>query len=102
MNCYKDCKFNYYGFCTRYNEEILVSTHPLSKGLLIHPYYYLTTYYDKNPNQNTQFLIEVAQKYSSDEVVKNICEYYNKKNYISLKQQKYIVYSLLNNCFEQK
>ena len=99
--CYKTCKHNYWNFCTKYNESILVSTNPLHYGLLLHPLDYLTLYYQYDQKDLT-YLIDVASKFLKDDVSKNILQQYKNKEYISFKQRKYLVYNLLNCCYEDE
>lgn len=100
--CYKNCKHNWCNVsCRKYNEPILISRNPLHRGLLLHPLQYLSMYY-RYENNDIKHLIEIAEKFSDDEVSKNIIKQYKQKGYISFKQRKFLIYKLLNCCFECK
>ena len=98
--CYKFCKHNSWGFCSKYNESILVSRNPAHYGLLIHPLDYLELYY-KYDAKDIPFLIKIANKYLEDEVSQNILQQYKRKGYITYKQRKLLVYNLLHCCEEE-
>jgi len=48
--CYKCCKYNNAGFCSKYKEIIPVSRNMWHNGLLIHPLHYIEIYYDYDLN----------------------------------------------------
>lgn len=100
--CYKNCKYNWCNVsCRKYNEPILISRSPFHRGLLLHPLQYLSMYY-RYENNDITHLIDVAEKFSDDDVSKNIIKQYKQKGYISFKQRKFLIYKLLNRCFECK
>ena len=98
--CYKNCKHYYCGFCTKYNESILISKHPLHRGILIHPLHFLTIYYDEK-ERDLSYLMEVVEKCCNDKVMKSILTQYKRNGFISHKQRKYLVYNILH-CYEDK
>ena len=99
--CYKCCKHNYCGFCAKYEDTILVSRNPAHYGLLLHPLDYLELYY-RYDAKDIPHLIDIANKYLKDDVSQNILQQYKKKGYVTFKQRKYLVYNLLNCCYEEK
>jgi hypothetical protein len=100
--CYKDCKHNFCDmFCNKYGERILTSRNPFSYGILLHPLEYLSTFYHRDVNLEISHLIKIAEKFSEDDVSKNIINQYKKNGYISYKQRKFLVYQLLH-CFERR
>lgn len=98
--CHKCCDHYYMGFCTKYNEQILVSRNPAHLGLLIHPLHYFSLYYD-NDEKDVSHLIDTASKYLQDEVSQSICQQYKNKGYITYKQRKCLVYNILHCCEEK-
>lgn len=96
--CYKCCKHNHMGFCNKYKEFIPISRNIMHFGILIHPLYYLETYYDYDSN-DIEHLINIASKYLNDDVSQNIIRQYKLKENITHKQRKYLVYKLLH-CYE--
>ena len=98
--CHKCCDHYYLGFCSKYNKPILVSRNPAHLGLLIHPLDYLSIYYNYD-KKDVSHLIEIANKYLTDDVSKSICKQYEKKGYITYKQRKCLVYNILH-CYEEK
>lgn len=60
--------------------------------------YYLYYNYDK---KDISHLIEIANKYLTDDVSKSICKQYEKKGYITYKQRKCLVYNILHCCEEK-
>ena len=100
--CYKNCKHNWCGgYCKKYQELISTSKNCLHYGLLIHPLEYLSIYYDYE-KKDIQHLIEIADKFADDDISKNIIKQYKQKGYISFKQRKFLIYKLLNCCYEGK
>ena len=101
VHCSLDCKHNYCGyFCTKYQERIHKSLNPACFGLLWHPLEYLDTYYQKE--DGLEHLIEIADKSLKDNKSRNILEWYKTKGFLTEKQRKYLVYVLLNGCYESK
>lgn len=100
--CYKNCKYNWRcGYCAKYKELILTSRNIYHMGLLLHPLEYLSIYYSYDQKDIRHF-IEVADKFADDDVSKNIVKQYKQRGYISFKQRKFLIYNLLNNCYEDK
>jgi len=100
--CYKNCKHNWCNlYCNKYNDRILTSRNPAHYGLLLHPLQDLSMYYYRYVNGTIDHLIEVAEKFLTDDTSKSIIEWYKKKGDISYKQRKYLVANLLN-CYEGK
>lgn len=99
--CYKYCKCYYLGFCTKYNEKVLISKNPAHYGLLLHPLDYLTLYYDYNQKE-IEHLIISAEKYLTDSISKSICRYYRRKGYITFKQRKLLLHQFFNCCKEKE
>lgn len=98
--CEKTCKYNNgFGYCEKYDERILVSKNMAHYGLLLHPLEFLTLCYNPRDNDIRQ-LMEYAGKLK-DDVSKNICEFYKKKGYITLKQRKFLLYKIFH-CYEEK
>jgi hypothetical protein len=95
--CYKFCKHNYCGFCSKYKKTIPVSRNPAHYGLLMHPLGYLDLYYDYD-KKDLSHLIDIANEYLKDEVSQNILQQYKDKGYITYKQRKYLVYNILHCC----
>lgn len=101
IRCYKDCKYNKYDYCSKYDEKIIVSRNQAHPGLLIHPLQYLTIFYNEE-NEDVDELIDLADKYlNGDEVVDSICNYFARYGQISFKQRKLLLYKLFN-CYEEK
>lgn len=98
--CYKCCKHNYCGFCSKYKESILVSRNFAHYGLLMHPLQHLELYYNYDA-KDIPYLIDIANEYLKDEVSQNILQQYTRKGYITYKQRKYLVYNLLHCCEEK-
>ena len=97
--CYKSCKYNVMGVCQKYGEFIHKSVNAGHYGLLFHPLDYLNLYYKREEN-DVGHLMEIANKFLTDDASKNICRQYKEKGYISFKQRKLLVYKLLN-CYEE-
>lgn len=101
VHCSSDCKHNYCDFfCTKYQERIHKSLNPACFGLLWHPLEYLETYYQEG--DDLEHLIEIADKSLTDEKSRNILEWYKATGFLTEKQRKYLVYVLLNLCYEEK
>ena len=98
--CYRFCKHNYCGFCSKYKETILVSRNPTHYGLLLHPLQHLELYYNYDA-KDIPYLIDIANEHLKDEVSQNILQQYKKKGYVTYKQRKYLVYNLLHCCEEK-
>ena len=97
--CYKDCKYNNFGYCLKYDDKIIKSENIHHPGLLIHPLDYLSLYYNED-KQDVDVLIAVADKYlNGDDVADSICNYHAVHGYISFKQRKLLLYKIFN-CFE--
>ena len=83
--CYRCCKhLSSFGFCDKYNSFVIISKNPAHPGLRMHPLDYLSVFYDyyKKP-EDIQYLIDIAEKFQTDETSKNICEQYRKRGYIT-------------------
>ena len=101
ITCAKDCKYNDYGFCLKYEDKILKSTNVFHTGILLHPLHYLTIYYNEDA-KNIDALIDVANKYlNGDEVVDSICNYFARNGQISFKQHKLLLHRIFS-CFETR
>lgn len=97
--CYKDCKYNNFGFCLKYEDKIIKSENIHHPGLLIHPLHYLSLYYNED-EEDVAALIDAADKYlNGDEAADSICNYFARNGYISFKQRKLLLHKLFN-CFE--
>ena len=69
-------------------------------GILIHPLYYVSFYYNYD-QKDISDLIDIANEHLKDEVSQNIIKQYKNKGYITYKQRKYLVYSVLH-CYEDR
>lgn len=98
--CYKGCKHYSHGWCTKYDEHIIVSQSPWHPELLVHPLESLSMYY-KEDNDDIYDLMDLAERYLDDEVSESICNLFVRIGQISFKQRKLLVYKLLN-CYEEK
>lgn len=98
--CYRSCKHYSCGICTKYDEIVRSSKDMSSYGLYIHPFDYLTLYYDE-PNKDIESLIAIADKYETDNTSKGIVGNYKGKKQISDKQKRYLLYKILH-CYERK
>lgn len=99
--CRKDCKHNYHNwYCKKYQERIHESKSPECRGILWHPLDYLENYY--NDGKDIDFLIQLVEKHSLDSTSLNIVNQYRIKKTMSDKQRRYLVYHLLNNCYEEE
>ena len=100
--CYKTCKYNFCDrYCTKYDELILTSRSMFHYGLLLHPLEHLSLYYNYD-QKDIKHLIEMADKFAADDASKNIVKQYNQKGFISFKQRKFLIYHLLNCCYEEQ
>lgn len=99
--CYRFCKHNCLGFCTKYEERILVSKNLAHYGLLLHPLDYLTLYYNDN-QKDLEHLIKKAEQCLTDDISKSICHYYRQKGYITFKQRKLLLHLFFDCCEEEE
>ena len=98
--CLECCKYYSLSFCTKYNKDILHSKNIAHLGLPLHPFEYLTLYYKYDKN-DISGLIDVADKFLTDNASMSIISWYKRKGYISFKQRKFLVWKLTN-CYELK
>lgn len=98
--CYGNCKHYSLGFCKKYEKQILVSQNPFHRGIKFHPFDYMSLYYQKNQTDLTH-LINIADKYLTTDIAKNIVVYYKKYNKLSYKQRKVLINQILY-CYEDK
>ena len=98
--CSWNYKHNNRGYCTKYQKSIHKSLNPECFGLLLHPLQDLDIYYQTD--KNLEDLIEIADKNLTSKKACGILEWYKTKGFLTEKQRKYLVYVLLNCCFERK
>ena len=98
--CYNHCKHKFGAFCNKYEAKILVSKNPFHYGLLLHPLEYLTLYYNYE-EKDIEHLIEIAEKYLTDDTSKSICNFYRRRGYITFRQRKLLLHQFFN-CDEEK
>lgn len=95
--CYKCCKhfIEDVNYCDKY--KMLIHNY----GVLLHPFDYLSIYYDKSDNNDLHSLVNLAEKFLNDKASENICAKYRRDRKISFSQQKLLAYNLLH-CYEEK
>lgn len=95
--CYRGCIHFIEGvnYCDKY--KMLIHNF----GTLLHPFDFLSIYYDESDNDDLHGLIDLAERFLTDEASRNICTKYRRSGKISFPQRKLLIYNLLH-CYEEK